>query len=155
MFLVKMCAFLARKASELEEGTQSERIAFGIMLISRFFADVVSRSDGFGVFGAVGSCHQKTQSYFLDLIWNALTQHLGDVYEAVAAYHPGLSFDQGKTKYLSPAPEPHRSDRRMESQANYLLPYMLNAQPPNVFSFFHLSFQSIKRDFVHPLSSWH
>jgi hypothetical protein len=120
-----MSAFLVRKASDLGEGTKMERFTFGILMIWRFFANVVTRSDGFGVVGAVGSFHTKAQGYFLQLIWNALSEHLEDVYEAIAVYHPDVRTDN-------------------------IRPYMLKSATPNVFAFFHLSFQSIKQDFVHP-----
>src|ERR1700738_2864482 len=125
MFLMKMSAFLARRISDLDEATRKERFIFGILVISRFFADVIFRNDGFGVFGAVGSFHTKAQDYFLDLIWKKMEENLDEVCEAINTYHSDITLDNVR-------------------------PYMLKSAPPNVFSFFHLAFQSIQKDCVQP-----
>jgi hypothetical protein len=127
MFLLKLSSFLCRKVSTLNQGLKKERLTVGILLVSLVFGEVVSRNDGFGEFAAVGSLHKKAQDYFLEVLWKAIEENFVEACGAIQARHPGIKADN-------------------------MNPYMTKAGAPNVFSFFHLSYQSISADFVHPFS---
>src|ERR1700724_3578063 len=123
-----MCAFIAERICDLEEGTKKERLAFATMVIGRLFTEVTARNDGFGEFGRVGSCHKKAQDYFLEIIWENIKSNLTNFIGAIAEYYEDMS-------------------------ASTLRPYLMKSSVPNVFSFFHLAFQSLKTDYVHPLNT--
>lgn len=67
-----MSAYLVRRISELNGGTEEEKFSLATLVASRLFAKVTTRNDGFGVFGAVGSFHKKAQYYFLQIIWKTI-----------------------------------------------------------------------------------
>jgi hypothetical protein len=96
------------------------------MVVARLFAEVTTRNNGFGEFGAVGSFHKKAQEYFLEVIWENIKSFLPDFVDAIAQYYTGISADT-------------------------LRPYMMKQGVPNIFSFYHLAFQSLKNDHVPPL----
>lgn len=120
-----MSAFLAKKISEREpeRGTVENKLAFGMMVVSQFFDDITKRNSGFGEFGAVGSFHQKAQDYFLDTLWKSIESNFADFHNAISQCFEGID-------------------------TNHLRPYMTSSGIPNIFSFFHLAFQSIHYDHV-------
>lgn len=118
-----MSAFLAKKISEGRRGSVEGKLAFAAMVVSRFFGDITKRNSGFGEFGAVGSFHQKAQDYFLDTLWKSIKNNFDDFHNAISQCFEGIDTDN-------------------------LCPYMTNSSIPNIFSFFHLAFQSIHYDHV-------
>jgi hypothetical protein len=125
MFLLKFCAFLVKKVSEMNVGSEHERFTFAIMVIAHIFEEVAVRNDGFGEFAAIGSFHEKSQVYFLDLLWKSIESCFIDFQNAITGRYSGLS-------------------------STNIRPYMTSRALPNVMSFFHLSFQSLQDDFVFP-----
>ena len=126
MFLLKFSSYLARRIYELTEWPANKRFWFATLVISHLFADVSARNEGFGEFGAVGSFHKKAQDYFLKAIWGKIVDKLPQFYGAIGGYYPGIT-------------------------TGNIHPYMRKSAAPNVFSFFHLAYQSLKNDFVLPL----
>jgi hypothetical protein len=95
------------------------------LFASQVFTEVATRNEGFGEFGAIGSLHVKVQDYFLALLWDAIEENMAHVSSALAVYHP-------------------------ETTDETIRPYMMKTEYPNIFSFFHLTFQSLHHDFVSP-----
>ena len=127
LFLLKLCGYVASKLATSDEGTVKDRLCLGILFVSQVFAEVASRNKGFGEFGSVGSLHSKVQDYFLDILWDAIKGRMSDLSSALAAYHPGIT-------------------------AETIHPYMMKTAYPNIFSFPHLTFQSLRHDFVFPFT---
>jgi hypothetical protein len=84
MFLSRMSAYLVRRISELNGGTEEEKFSLATLVASRLFAKVTTRNDGFGVFGAVGSFHKKAQYYFLQIIWKTIEVNFTEFWVAIA-----------------------------------------------------------------------
>lgn len=124
-FLLKLCSYVASKLSDSNEGIVKDKFCLGILFASQIFTEVTIRNKGFGEFGAIGSFHVKIQDYFLAILWDAIKDNMSDVSSALAAYHPGIT-------------------------AETIRPYMMRTDNPNIFSFFHLTFQSLHHDFVSP-----
>jgi len=127
-FLLKLCSYVAFKLSESVEGTVKGRLCLGALFASQVFIEVATRNVGFGEFGAIGSFHGKAQDYFLTLLWDAIEENMSDFSSALAAHHPGIADET-------------------------IRPYMMKTYYPNIFSFFHLTFQSLHHDFVYPFHS--
>lgn len=72
MFLLRLYTQVATKIRETDTGSDFGKFAFWTMLAAYIFQEVISRNDGFGQFEVVGSCHSKSQDYFLDLIWDII-----------------------------------------------------------------------------------
>jgi len=102
-----------------------ERMTFGILVVDTIFVEVAKRNAGFGEFGAIGSYHFKSQQYFLNLIWHELERHFENFAATIRTAHPGVNGES-------------------------IRPFMTNSGGPNIFSFFHLVFQSLQHDFVYP-----
>jgi hypothetical protein len=125
MFLMKLSAFLATKLDGLVGGDSKEMLAFGTMVVVQLFSAVTSRNTGFGEFGQIGSFHKKAQDYFMEIIWDVIKGNLFDFDTAIAEHQPSVSLDNFQ-------------------------PYIMRSGHPNVFSFFHLAYQSLHYDFVNP-----
>lgn len=107
------------------EGTVKDRLCLDILFMSQMFAEIITHNKDFGEFGAIDSLHNKMQDYFLDILWDAIKDKMSDFASALAAYHPGIT-------------------------AETIRPYMMKINYPNIFSFLHLTFQSLRHDFVFP-----
>ena len=110
----------------MDVGSDRDKFGFGTLVTAHIFQQVTRRNDGFGEFGAIGSCHGKSQDYFLDLIWKTIESRLSDFQVAIAGHYPDVS-------------------------SFNLRPYMTKHACPNIISFFHLVFQSLRHDFVYSL----
>lgn len=124
-FLLKLCSHFANKLSESDRGTVKDRHCLGALFASQVFTEVATRNESFGEFGAIGSLHVKVQDYFLALLWDAIEENMPHFSSALAVYHPGITDET-------------------------IRPYMMKTEYPNIFSFFHLTFQSLHHDFVYP-----
>ena len=124
-FLLKLCSYIAFKLCETVKGTVKDRLCLGTLFASQVFIEVTTRNAGFGEFGAIGSLHGKAQDYFLALLCHAIEENMYDFSSALAAHHPGITDET-------------------------IRPYMMKTDYPNIFSFFHLTFQSLHHDFVYP-----
>lgn len=124
-FLLKLCSYVASKLSEVDEGTVKDRLCLGALFVSQIFTEVTNRNEGFGEFGQIGV---EVQDYFLALVWKAIEDNLSDFSLALATCHPGIT-------------------------AEAIRPYMMKTDHTNIFSFFHLTFQSLRHDFVPPFQS--
>ena len=71
----------------------------------------------------MGSYHENAQSYLLGVIGKGFEEYAWDWSHCLAACFPDVESVQ---------------------------PFMTNTGAPNVFSFFHLVFQSLRQDFVCP-----
>lgn len=127
-FLLKLCSYVASKLIETDDGTAKDRLCLGALFASQIFIEVTNRNEGFGEFGQIGSFHVKVQDYFLALLWKAIEDNLSDVSLALTTCHPGIT-------------------------AETIRPYMMKIDYPNIFSFYHLTFQSLRHDFVSPFQN--
>jgi len=133
MFLMNLCACLATRISEMKDDmTIREKSSLATMAVSCVFAEVSSRNKNFGEFASLGSYHLHTQKYFLGLIGKEVEENIVDFSASLAAYFPSLN-------------------------SEILKPFMNKTEAPNVLSFFHLVFQSLRQDFVYPslyITNW-
>jgi hypothetical protein len=121
-FFLKLCSYVASKLSESDGGTVKDRLCLGALFASQVFTEVATRNEGFGEFGTIGSLHVKVQDYFLAL-WDAIEENMPHFSSALSVYHPGITDETTR-------------------------PYMMKTKYPNIFSFIHLTFQSLQHDFV-------
>ena len=126
MFLLNLCANIATQICGMkDEKPVRERLFLATMAISRIFTEVSLRNENFGEFASLGGYNEHTQKYFLDLIGKEIVENIGDFSVSLAAYFPSLNSET-------------------------LQPFMTKTGVPNIFSVFHLVFQSLRQDFVCP-----
>jgi len=126
VFLMKLCSYIATWVSEMhKDKSDRERLGLATMSVSRVFAEVSLRNNNFAEFCSMGSYHENAQSYFLGVIGKGFEEYAEDWSDCLAACFPDV-----------------------ESEA--VQPFMTKTGAPNVFSFFHLVFQSLRQDFVGP-----
>jgi hypothetical protein len=126
VFLMKYCSYIATRVSEIhKDKSVGERLGLATISVSRVFAEVSLRNKNFAEFCSMGSYHENVQSYLLGLIGKGIEEYAGDWSECLAACF---------------------SDVEPEA----VQPFMTKTGIPNVFSFFHLIFQSLRQDFVCP-----
>jgi hypothetical protein len=115
-----------------DEKPVRERLFLATMAVFRIFAEVSLRNENFGEFVSSGRYNEHTQKYFLGLIGKEIEENIGDFSASLAAYCPSLNSET-------------------------LLPFMTKTGVPNIFSNFHLVFQSFRQDFVCPslyIANW-
>ena len=107
-----------------KDKSDRERLDLAMMSISCVFAEMSLRNKNFAEFCFMGSYHEITQNYLLDVIGNEIAENAEDLSISLAAYF---------------------SDIKPEA----LQPFMTKIRTPNVFYFFHLILQSLQQDFVY------
>ena len=126
MFLLNLCAEIATQIGGMKDKKPvRERLFLATMAVSRIFAEVSLRNENFGQFASLGGYNEHTQRYFLGLIGKEIEKNIEDFSASLAAYFPRLN-------------------------AETLQPFMTKTEVPNIFSVFHLVFQSLRQDFVSP-----
>jgi hypothetical protein len=123
---MKFCLYIATQVSEIhKDKSVGERLGLATMSVSRVFAEVSLRNKNFAEFCSMGSYHENAQSYLLGVIGKGIEEYAEDWSECLAACFPHVEYEA-------------------------VQPFMTKTGLPNVFSFFHLIFQSLRQDFVFP-----
>jgi hypothetical protein len=123
---MRLCSYIATQVSEMHKNkSDRERLGLATMSVSRVFAEVSLRNKNFAEFCSMGSYHENAQRYLLGVIGKGIEEYAKDWSECLAACFPDVEYEA-------------------------VQPFMTKTGAPNLFSFFHLIFQSLRQDFVCP-----
>lgn len=136
LFLLKLSSYLITQINRHTHGSKRAKFSLGTIAVATLFSNIGKRNDGFGQFGGIGSYHGRIQDYFLQLLGENIEKHVFELSLALEGIHnsPLHNIDTG-------------------DYTDNLRPFGRKEECPNVFSIFHLVYQSIKHDCVLPFST--
>ena len=97
-----------------------EAYNISVIIVLQIFTDYCSRNSAFAPFSSIGSVLAETQDNLLKVICDAMEENMGQVYTLAKSCH----------------------------DENDVHPYIMRNAKPNVFSFLHLTYQSLVHDYV-------
>jgi hypothetical protein len=137
-YFIGLCSYIATKFMDVRTQIEvqsecgqrlsaEEKSWLAILSISNLFFEL-SHQMGFGTFANISGIHQDSQNFFLSSIWGMIKRNMFSFVAVLRSHHPGVTLES-------------------------MQPYIQKASPPNVLSFFHLSYQSLAQDHVYLLQT--